>query len=139
VRRGLLPLAILTLTGPTLRADDGPVAADWVLRGGTVIDGTGAPRRTADVAIRGDRIVAVGRVAVGPGARVVDASAWIVAPGFIDLHTHSDATIRAPRTRSNLNYLAQGVTTVVTGNCGSGRSTWARISGRSRSGGRAPT
>jgi N-acyl-D-amino-acid deacylase len=121
VRRAcLISLAILLPVGAAARADERPVAADWVLRGGTVVDGTGAPRRTADVAIRGDRIVAVGRFEAEPGARVVDASAWIVAPGFIDLHTHSDGPIRAPKTRSNLNYLTQGVATIVTGNCGSG-------------------
>ncbi|HEX8199726.1 MAG TPA: amidohydrolase family protein, partial [Isosphaeraceae bacterium] len=108
------------LIGVAAGADEAPIAADWVLRGGTVVDGTGAPRVAADVAIRGDRIVAVGRFEAGPGARVVDAAGWIVAPGFIDLHTHSDGPIRAATTRSNLNYRAQGVTTIVTGNCGSG-------------------
>src|SRR4051812_38782179 len=98
----------------------GPIRADVVIRGGTVVDGTGGPRRRADVAIRGDRIVAVGTFEPVPGARVIDASGLVVAPGFIDLHTHSDRTILEPETRANLNYLAQGVTTVVTGNCGGG-------------------
>jgi predicted amidohydrolase YtcJ len=98
----------------------GPVAADVVLQGGTVIDGTGAPRRQADVAIRGDRIVAVGTFPIDPKTRVIDASAWIVAPGFIDLHSHSDRVILKPATRENLNFQAQGVTTIVTGNCGHG-------------------
>ena len=66
------------------------VAADIVLEGGTLIDGTGAPARRADVAIRGDRIVAVGSFEVDPRARVIDARSMVVAPGFIDLHTHSD-------------------------------------------------
>ncbi len=117
-------LVVLTCLGAGLRAEParagGPLRADVVLRGGTVIDGTGAPRRQADVAIRGDRIVAVGAFEPGPGARVIDASGWVVAPGFIDLHTHSDRTILEPGTRTNLNYLTQGVTTVVTGNCGGG-------------------
>jgi hypothetical protein len=97
-----------------------PVAEDWILRGGQVIDGTGQPGRPADVAIKGDRIVAVGSFPADPTARVIDASGLVVAPGFIDLHTHSDAPILSAKTRSNLNYLLQGVTTVVTGNCGSG-------------------
>jgi predicted amidohydrolase YtcJ len=97
-----------------------PVAAELILRGGVVIDGTGAERRLADVAIQGERIVAVGQFVPDPNARVVDASNLIIAPGFIDLHTHSDVAILAPQTRSNLNYLTQGVTTIVTGNCGSG-------------------
>ncbi len=78
------------------------------------------PRRLADVAIRGDRIVAVGEFAADPKAKVIDASGLIVAPGFIDLHTHSDEPILKPKTRANLNYQAQGVTTIVTGNCGGG-------------------
>jgi predicted amidohydrolase YtcJ len=102
------------------------VAADVVFKGGTVVDGTGAPRRPADVAVRGDRIVAVGSFEVEPGAKVIDASGLIVAPGFIDLHTHSDEGIIRPRTRLNANYLTQGVTTIVTGNCGGGALDVAR-------------
>jgi predicted amidohydrolase YtcJ len=98
----------------------GPVAADVVLKGGTLVDGTGAPRQRADVALRGDRIVAVGKFEADPNAKVVDVSALIVAPGFIDLHTHSDTGITQPKTRLNQNYLTQGVTTIVTGNCGGG-------------------
>ncbi|MGP0063354.1 MAG: amidohydrolase family protein [Isosphaeraceae bacterium] len=96
------------------------VAADVVLKGGTLIDGTGAPGRRADVAVRGDRIVAVGTFEVEPGAKVIDATTLIVAPGFIDLHTHSDEGITKTATRLNANYLVQGVTTIVTGNCGGG-------------------
>jgi predicted amidohydrolase YtcJ len=105
---------------PAARAEDRPVAADLVLKGGTLVDGTGAPRRVADVAIKGERVVAVGTFQAAPGAKVVDATGLVVAPGFIDLHTHSDDTILKPKTRANLNYQAQGVTTVVTGNCGGG-------------------
>ena len=91
-----------------------------VLKGGMVVDGTGTPAHRANVAVRGDRIVAVGSFEVDPAAKVVDATGMIVAPGFIDLHTHSDAGIVRPETRLNLNYLRQGVTTIVTGNCGGG-------------------
>jgi predicted amidohydrolase YtcJ len=101
-------------------ADDSPVKADVVLKGGTLIDGTGAARRQADVAIRGERVVAVGTFQADPKAKLLDVSGLIVAPGFIDLHTHSDDPIVNPKTRANLNYQAQGVTTVVTGNCGGG-------------------
>ena len=116
----------ISILGPRAVAVDDPgksiplVAADFVLKGGTLIDGTGAPARPADVAVRGDRIVAVGRLPVEPGTKIIDASTWIVAPGFIDLHTHSDEGITKPSTRLNANYLTQGVTTVVTGNCGGG-------------------
>ena len=108
-------LALLATPAPAA------AAADVVLQGGTVIDGTGAPRRRADVLIRGERIAAVGAFRIDPKATVIDASAWIIAPGFIDLHSHSDQTLLKAKTRANLNYQTQGVTTVVTGNCGHGQ------------------
>jgi N-acyl-D-amino-acid deacylase len=87
---------------------------DLVIKGGLVVDGTGAEPRRADVAIEGDRIVAVGDV--GPGDRVIDASGLLIAPGFIDIHTHSDFTVPAnPMAR---HAVRQGVTTEVIGNCG---------------------
>jgi N-acyl-D-amino-acid deacylase len=87
-----------------------------LLRGGTVIDGSGAPRFAADVRIEGERIVAVGANLAQEGAVVVDAGGRIVAPGFIDVHTHDDQiVISAPHM---LPKISQGVTTVVVGNCG---------------------
>lgn len=74
----------------------------------------------------GDRIVAVGQFAVDPKTRIIDVSSQVVAPGFIDLHTHSDSGITQPATRLNQNYLTQGVTTIVTGNCGLGISDVAK-------------
>ena len=62
---------------------------DLVLRNGTVIDGSGAPRRVADVAIQNGRIVAVGPK-LGPAKRDIEAGGLIVAPGFVDIHTHYD-------------------------------------------------
>jgi N-acyl-D-amino-acid deacylase len=91
-----------------------------VLKGGTLIDGTGAPARRADVALKDDRIVAVGEFAIEPAAKFIDVSSLCVAPGFIDLHNHSDSEMTNPDTRLNFNYLTQGVTTIVTGNCGKG-------------------
>src|SRR3954462_15261305 len=89
---------------------------DWILRGGTVIDGTGSPRFRGDVAISGDRIAAVGDVVKSAGAREIDVSGKIVAPGFIDVHTHDDrALFAAPDMAAKAS---QGVTTVITGNCG---------------------
>jgi N-acyl-D-amino-acid deacylase len=87
-----------------------------LLRGGTVIDGTGAPRSRADVRIEGERIVAIGVGLAEEGAMVLDATGKIVAPGFIDVHTHDDQIVlSAPQM---LPKISQGVTTVVVGNCG---------------------
>ena len=89
---------------------------DLVLRGGRVIDGTGAAALTADVAIDGDRIVAVGRLAAGSGKEEIDVDGLAVAPGFIDVHTHDD---RALLSRPEMTpKVSQGVTTVIAGNCG---------------------
>ena len=104
----------------TLLAAADPVQADVVLKGGTVYDGTGNPGVVADVAIKGDRIVAVGTFAAAGNPKVIDCAGLVVAPGFIDLHTHSDGPITSSPTRQNLSYTTQGVTTIVTGNCGSG-------------------
>lgn len=94
-------------------------ALDLLITGGTVVDGTGEPGRPADVGIRGGRIAFVGDAAQGAGmgaARTIDAAGCVVAPGFIDVHTHADFTLESqPAAQS---YLRQGVTTVVTGNCG---------------------
>jgi N-acyl-D-aspartate/D-glutamate deacylase len=92
-------------------------AHDLVLRAGTVVDGTGERPRTADVAVQGRRIVEVGRVS-GRGRREIDADGAIVAPGFVDIHTHYDgqATWESRLQPSSWH----GVTTVVVGNCGVG-------------------
>jgi N-acyl-D-amino-acid deacylase len=89
---------------------------ELVLRGGTLIDGSGAPAVTADVAIAGDRIAAIDRVPSGSGAAEIDVAGLAVAPGFIDVHTHDDTALlsmpaMAPK-------VSQGVTTVIVGNCG---------------------
>src|SRR5215213_11660850 len=85
-----------------------------VIRGGTVVDGTGAPGRRADVAIAGGRIVEVGENLRGD--RTLDADGCVVSPGFIDIHTHYDAQVFwDPALRPSSS---QGVTTVVAGNCG---------------------
>ncbi len=90
---------------------------DLVITGATVVDGTGAPRRTADVAVSGDRISAVGRD-LGPARRTVDGDGLVLTPGWVDIHTHYDGQITwddqlAP---SSTN----GVTSIVVGNCGVG-------------------
>lgn len=89
-----------------------------LLCGGRVIDGSGAPARVADVAVRDGAVSDVGPSLDTPlGAVVVDVTGLVIAPGFIDLHTHCDFTLpQYPRADSMVR---QGVTTIVTGNCGS--------------------
>ena len=94
-----------------------PERYDVLIRGGTVVDGTGAPRARADVAIRGDRIAAIGSLADAEASRVIDAGGLTIAPGFIDVHSHDDAACLT----TPLDFkLMQGVTTDVLGNCGAG-------------------
>jgi N-acyl-D-aspartate/D-glutamate deacylase len=92
-------------------------AHDLVIRGGTVIDGTGAPTRTADVAISDGMVTEVGRVD-GRGGREIDADGALVTPGFVDIHTHYDGQATWDETLTPSCW--HGVTTVVMGNCGVG-------------------
>jgi N-acyl-D-amino-acid deacylase len=87
-----------------------------LLRNTQLVDGTGAPARIADVCVRGDRIATIGRNLPISADEVVDVGGLTIAPGFIDVHTHDDAIVL--RDPSMLPKLSQGVTTVITGNCG---------------------
>ena len=89
---------------------------DLILRGGEVIDGSGAGRFGADVAVKGDRIAHIGRLDRADAERVVNVTGRIICPGFIDVHTHDDRVcIDRPAMHPKIS---QGVTTVVIGNCG---------------------
>ena len=94
-----------------------PAAAafDLLIAGGALIDGTGVNRTRADVAVRDGRIVAIGRIPRSQAAQVIDASGLIVAPGFVDVHTHAENIVDRP---AAANFVRMGVTTVVAGNCG---------------------
>ena len=116
MRRSIL-LAVLLLS--PLHAQQAPSSIPALLiRGGTVYDGTGQPGRRADVRTRGDLIVEIGAsLPVGAGERMVDASGLAVAPGFIDVHNHSDDALGAETGAAPL--LRQGITTVLVGQDGS--------------------
>lgn len=115
---------LFTITSRLLALE--PVDADILLRGGTIVDGSGSPGTKGDLAIRGDRIVAVGDFTTGKIGREIDCTDLTVAPGFIDLHNHSDGSVVRKKTRTVVNYITQGCTTIVTGNCGGGAEDVAR-------------
>ncbi len=112
----------LALATSTAAAQSRPV--DVLIRGGTVVDGTGTPGRRTDVGVRGDRIVFIGDATRAglTATRSIDATNLVVAPGFIDPHTHTlgDLSSANAERRTNAAYLMQGVTTVVTNNDGGG-------------------
>jgi N-acyl-D-amino-acid deacylase len=91
------------------------MAWSLLIQGGTLVDGSGAPREQADLAVEGDRIAAIAPRLEGPAARVIDATGHVVAPGFIDAHSHSDLFyFGCPSAESKIR---QGCTTEVVGMC----------------------
>ena len=117
VLRGLVAALAVSFTACADPGDPGPW--DVLIRGGTVVDGTGAPGFVADVAVRGDRIVRVSREPLDAtkATTVVDAAGKVVSPGFVDLHTHLDPLLRLPGAESHVR---QGVTTALGGPDGGG-------------------
>jgi N-acyl-D-amino-acid deacylase len=97
LRSRLLLLSIALAATGASTSTQAP-AFDVVVRGGQVVDGTGSPAVRADVGIRGDRIAAVGPLDGQSARRTIDATGLIVAPGFIDLHTHSEMPLLADGT-----------------------------------------
>jgi N-acyl-D-amino-acid deacylase len=95
------------------------MSQDILIKNGAVMDGTGAPAAPAEVVIRGDRIEDVGSFPDAQASRVIDARGLVVAPGFIDVHTHLDFFLTSPRHPEVMErWVRQGVTTLVAGNCG---------------------
>lgn len=130
MRQLVLPLSLLSclvlgfasLAGRAATQDEVSKNLDLLLIQGQIIDGSGSPARRADLGIRGDQIIFIGDAAKAhlKAARTIDATGLIVAPGFIDPHTHTFDDLSTPPRNSNEPYLMQGVTTVMTGNDGSG-------------------
>ncbi len=109
--RSVLVLVVLVTAGCSRSSPQPPY--DVLITGGTVVDGDGTPGRRADVGIRDGRIAAVGDLTAASARQRIDASGLVVAPGFIDMHNHSDYTILAePKSESMIR---QGVTTMVLG------------------------
>ena len=131
----LLALAMLVPTQSAVSAQVDSEPFDLVVAGGRVVDGTGNPWFRADVGIRDGRIVAVGRLADVDAARIIDATGLVVAPGFIDLHTHSDGPLVRDGTAQSK--VRQGVTLDIAGESSSpaprdgleGESDWTTFTG----------
>ncbi|HJQ25486.1 MAG TPA: D-aminoacylase [Blastocatellia bacterium] len=113
----LLLIALVPLLPFRTESSAGAPEFDVAIINGRIVDGTGNPWFYGSVAIKGDRIVQVGAVDPQRAARVIDAKGMIVAPGFIDVHTHVEGNLAAVPTADNFIYM--GVTSLVTGNCGS--------------------
>jgi N-acyl-D-aspartate/D-glutamate deacylase len=123
-QRFLMAAALILAVGACHEVREG---YDLVIRGGTIIDGTGAPGVPGDVAVTGDRIVAVGKVD-GPGRREIDARGLVVAPGFIDMHSHSDYLLLEDG--AGQSKIRQGVTTEVLGEESSGGPSKGKLKPR---------
>ncbi len=100
----------------------GELKLDLLIKDGIIVDGSGSAPKRADIGVRGDRIVFIGKSAKLKvvADRTLDAAGMIVAPGFIDPHTHTLEDLSNPKTSGSEDYLMQGVTTVITGNDGGG-------------------
>src|SRR5262245_2399640 len=116
----MLPFILVAIWLFAAVQPEAAVETDVVLKGGTIYDGTANPGKVGDVAIKGDRIVAVGAFKTKGKPPLLDCTGLVISPWFIDLHTHSDYPLQEKKTNANFNYQTQGVTTVVTGNCGAG-------------------
>ncbi len=116
-RIGILGFISLSgLAGTLAACNNVPPAYDLLIRGGSIVDGSGTPAYEGDIAIIDNEIVKIGDLNGADATRVIDATGLTVTPGFIDLHSHADRNIRD--NPGIENFLRQGVTTVLAGNCG---------------------
>ena len=125
-----LALAVLVVGYFVVKAQSSQPAYDLVITNARVVDGTGNPWFRADVAIQNGRIVRIGKVASTEGRQALDARGQILAPGFIDVHTHVESIYSLPEAE---NFVRMGVTTLVTGNCGSSATNVGEFLGRIQS------
>ena len=114
MRLRLLVAALAVVTWPSGDAQQAPF--DLVITNARIIDGTGAPARTGDVGIRDGRIVRIGAIPANDARERLNAAGLVLAPGFIDVHTHADDVAQRPLAE---NFIRMGVTSIVAGNCGS--------------------
>lgn len=129
---GLVMLAAMSVaTGlRSASAETGSSPYDLVISNARIIDGTGNPWFRADVGIRNGRIVEIGRIVSAQTKARIDAKDRILAPGFVDVHTHAESLFNSPAAE---NFVRMGVTTLVTGNCGSSTTNVAEFLGRVKS------
>jgi N-acyl-D-amino-acid deacylase len=111
-----LCIVLIALIAGCAAKEPAPPPFDLVIRGGQVLDGSGKEAIVADVGIAKGKIAKVGAIALGAGANEIDAQGLVVAPGFIDVHTHADDDVLTQPLAEN--FIRDGVTTIVTGNCG---------------------
>jgi N-acyl-D-amino-acid deacylase len=120
-------LGVALPVAPEARQAPSRPVYDLLITNGRVIDGTGNPWFRADVAIKDGRIARIGRISPAEAAKVLDARGQIVAPGFIDVHTHVESIYQQPEAE---NFVRMGVTSLVTGNCGFSETDIAQFFGK---------
>lgn len=126
---------VAAMTAPASGAQAPAGDFDLLITNGRIINGTGNPWFLADVGIRGDTIAQIGDLSDRNATRTIDAQGLVIAPGFIDMHTHVDDAFDSADANAVLNYLMQGVTTVRTGSDGSGSFRIAETKARWEAGG----
>jgi N-acyl-D-amino-acid deacylase len=116
-RLGSVAISAAILVAPVILKSQSPASFDVLIKNGHILDGTGSPWYAADVGIRGDRIVAIGKLGDARAAKTIDAQGLIVAPGFIDMLGQSEMSLLIDN--RSLSKLSQGITTEITGEGGS--------------------
>ena len=114
--RFLLLLSLFLWLNTPLSINAQKTTFDLLIRNGKVIDGSGNPWFRADIGIVGGKIAAIGRFDSKDAKRTIDAAGMVVSPGFIDVHTHAEDGIKRVPTADN--FILDGVTSIITGNCG---------------------